>query len=112
MAAFAAAELLVALSPLGVDPAVVSTDSRQEWGFLPGTNFERPIGVSLHFTNPDDVTAFARAVGARLSTRPGEYSGRSYIDTVADGEINGVPFHAWARTHTAHGERPKAVKAA
>jgi len=114
MAALGAAEKLVAISP--VDPYEVVIGSRGEWGFAPGTpaNSETDfvIGVTLQFTQPNQVLAFGSAVNADVEERPrADSGGRPVVDTVAAGGVDGVPFYAWTRTSVPQATAGPAVTA-
>jgi hypothetical protein len=101
MAALAAAEQLVALSP--ADPYEVAIGTRAEWGFAPGTPADSVtdfvLGVTLQFSQPNQVLAFGHAVDAQVEDRPRtDSAGRQVVDTVAVGDVDGVPYYAWTRT--------------
>ncbi|HEY8985693.1 MAG TPA: hypothetical protein VIU15_39745 [Streptomyces sp.] len=89
MAALAAAEHLVSMSP--VAPYGVSTGTADEWGYLPGSYTWR-IGVHLHFDDVEGLQAFAEALKVPVA---------SYLRkdertlTFADSTLGEVPFRAW-----------------
>ncbi|WP_431999265.1 hypothetical protein [Streptomyces sioyaensis] len=84
LAALSVAEQIIAGAP--VVPQSIDARSYGEWKY-------GRYGVSVHLLLPADVAAFARWIGAHVSTSPrsdGRYT------TEAVGEYHGVPFQAWA----------------
>lgn len=57
-------------------------------------------GFLLQFHEPEHVTALAASLGGTIREVAGEWDDLSYVDTEASGELDGVPWRAWARTRT------------
>ena len=93
MAALSAAEQLTASSPVPPHGVTISSD---HFGYVPDTDFKRPMGVLLFFRRSvDQVRAFAEVVHVTVAERehPGD---QTY--TYAEGVLDGVPFRAWTLT--------------
>ncbi|MFJ8785020.1 hypothetical protein [Streptomyces sp. NPDC102476] len=90
MAALSTAEHVTADSP--VAPYRVCLEPNSDWGYVPGS-FEWRIGVLLQFESVAEVARFAEALHVVVAERD---HGGSQTYTFADGELNGIPFRAWA----------------
>ncbi|MGW7247758.1 hypothetical protein [Streptomyces decoyicus] len=84
LAALSVAEQIVAGAP--VVPLSIDTRSYGEWKY-------GRYGVSVHLRQPADVAAFARWIGAHVTTAP---RADGLHITTSSGEYHGTPFHAWA----------------
>ncbi|MET7458477.1 hypothetical protein ABZT03_43045 [Streptomyces sp. NPDC005574] len=90
MAALSVAEQVTAKSPVTPHGVAISKD---HFDHVPGTDFERPMGVLLHFyPGVEQVREFAEALGVEVAERP---HGDEDTYTYAEGVLNGVPFRAW-----------------
>ncbi|TJZ55578.1 hypothetical protein FCH28_09560 [Streptomyces piniterrae] len=82
--ALSVAEHLISDSP--AIPASLDIRAYGEWEF-------GRYGLSVHLRKPADVAAFARWIGAHVTT---ELRSDGMYGTTALGEFRGTPFHAWA----------------
>lgn len=93
MAALSAAENLVAQSP--AEPYTVDITHHSAF---PADS----VGVLIFFRrDPGGVREFAAAMGVEPSWTASEFGGRPLVDTVASGDLDGVPFLAWTRVYEA-----------
>lgn len=85
LAALSVAEQIVAAAP--VVPKAVAVSRYGRWEI-------DAFGLDLHLASPTDVVAFARWIGAHVTTKE---TGLQYpFETRAAGTWHGVPFGVWA----------------
>ncbi|MCM2427349.1 hypothetical protein [Streptomyces sp. RKAG337] len=93
MAALSAAENLVAQSP--AEPYTVDITHHSAFP-------ADAVGVQIFFRqDPGGVREFAAVMGVEPVEMASEFGGRPLVDTVASGDLDGVPYLAWTRAYKA-----------